>query len=76
MIVDDVQQAKQGTLRRIIVFPLTLLIVEFLAVGFVASLASALLTPFVDVDGVAGSNGARTMNCPPRPFCAMCRWAC
>ncbi|MDP3551735.1 MAG: type II CAAX endopeptidase family protein [Novosphingobium sp.] len=58
MIVDVVQQPKPGLLRRIIAFPLTLLIVEFLTVGFVASLASALLIPFVDVDGVTGLLGA------------------
>lgn len=50
MIVDDVQQPRSGILRRIIVFPLTLLIVEFLVVGFAGAMTSAMLLPFFDVD--------------------------
>ncbi|MCY1671381.1 type II CAAX endopeptidase family protein [Novosphingobium sp. SL115] len=50
--MDEPQATKPGVLRRIIAFPLTLLIVEFLAVGFAASLASALLMRFGVGDGV------------------------
>lgn len=45
-------------MRRIISFPLVLLVIEFLAVGLVASLASALVVRVVDVDGFTGLVGA------------------
>lgn len=57
MNVDTRQTKAPGMLRRIIVFPLTLLAIEFLAVGFAASLASALLMRVVDVDGPTGLAG-------------------
>lgn len=55
--MDQPQTIKPGPLRRIVAFPLTLLIVEFLAVGFVASLASALLVRILPGDGVFGFLG-------------------
>jgi len=48
MIVDDVQQPKPGILRRIIAFPLTLLIIQILAVAIGASLATQLFRGFFD----------------------------
>lgn len=49
--MDEVQTAKPGVFRRIIAFPLTLLIVEFLAVGMGASLVSVLLLKVVPKGG-------------------------
>jgi uncharacterized protein len=45
--MDDLQTAKPGVLRRIIAFPLTLMIVEFLGIGIAASAASVALLKVV-----------------------------
>ncbi|MFN3425351.1 MAG: lysostaphin resistance A-like protein [Novosphingobium meiothermophilum] len=51
-------QAKAGVIRRIVAFPLTLLVIEFLAVGLAASLGSALLVRMADPQGLTGLLGA------------------
>ncbi|WP_298283318.1 type II CAAX endopeptidase family protein [Novosphingobium sp.] len=58
MMMDDVQARTPGVLRRIIAFPLTLLIIEFLAIGIGASLISALLLDAVPRDGPVHFLGA------------------
>ncbi len=50
--MDDVQAARPGVLRRIVAFPLTLLTVEFLAVGIGASLISVALLRVVPKGGL------------------------
>lgn len=49
--MDEPQTSKPGTLRRIFDFPATPMVIEFLAVGLVASLASALLMKVLPREG-------------------------
>ncbi len=58
MNVDEVQTARPGMLRRLIAFPLTLLIVEFFAVGAIASASSALVLQAVARDTASETLGA------------------
>lgn len=49
--MDNMQAGRPGMLRRIVAFPLTPLIIEFLAIGIGASLISAVLLNAVPRDG-------------------------
>lgn len=68
-------QVQAGVIRRIIAFPLALLVIEFLAVGFAASLASALLVRMADPHGLAGLFGATGIAVLViAVYLACCRW--